>query len=353
VNFRAALFGVGQWAHEGWLQTLLDAAEKERIELYVVDLPQTSPPALRDDPRAGLATYVSWEDRARIGPLDLAVVAVPAKAHQDVIRSIASVLGLNRWLICEKPAGDSLLDFCSIWSFCGRLGWRFAVSDHYVVRPAVQALLCGEDRGDPSVADVSRVFAYMLETKETGPAQDAELDMLVHPVNLLHLFFPGSAFVPRRAFLARAAENPHANVTYVLTDGHLASAAGAIPCQIEVGKQLPADRKEILIQTREGTVEIDLSPAPSWRYATLVKKILEEDPAPEALADCGALAGSLMLRTWVSLASVQHLGKWLFPYAKGEYPELGGYGRLGGETGVNPSRHTPASARRTRRDAGA
>jgi len=318
-----ALFGVGKWAHGGWLQTLLDAAEEDLVTLYVVDLKPRIPSHIAEDPRARLATYVPSPQQDGLPPLDLAVISVPAKRHRDCLLELLPLVRTGGSVVCEKPGGDTLLDYVDMWDACRRRGVDFVVSDHYLVRPNLQQVL--EDQHEPLSTQhrIRRIRAYMQERKATGPDQDSDLDMAVHMINVLHVLLPGKAYLPQVARFGAATTHAHVDITYAITQGELVGNGDTMGCQIEVGKQMPRDRKEIILETDSRSLHIDLRNAPHWRYGRILRDIVDGKRLSCGTGRSGAVPPHIALRTWISMTRARLCAAHIPPYEPQTSPDLG------------------------------
>lgn len=318
---KAALIGVGKWAHGGWFQTLLDGAGSSLLELSIVDVEASIPTHIAKDPRSHLVTYVSQQEQQSIPILDLAVIAVPARRHHECIQRILPRVRPGGSLVCEKPGGNSISEFEDMCDMCRCRNISFAISDHYIVRQTVQAIL-GRECGSACLFDnAQKVHAHMLETQATGPDQDVDLDMTVHMLNLIHILLPNSSFVPEMTAQSQATSASHVDVTYSISQGVIVIDGQEIPCQIDVGKQMREDRKEIIIETASETEVIDLSYAPGWRYDRIIRDISDGRSISCGTGHSGAVPPSIALRTWVSMTQARLQAQPLDAYVPGALPQ--------------------------------
>ena len=330
------MFGIGGWGRR-WFDDLLELARRGLIELTVVDLYEEPPDVLKDPLKEGLVRYLPWDKALALPDLEIAIVVVPAKKHAEVIETILD-FAQPKWVLCEKTAGDSLSDFCRILDACERKGSKFVMCDHYILRKAVQHLL-HESEKLAGLGEVSGIEAYMIEEKATGPDQEANKDMLIHTLDVVHILFPRSEFIPSEAFISQAKREPNADVTYTLSFGGLRfQGKGEGLCLHEVGKQL-FNRKEIIIKAEAGTLKIDLTTnrvalfkedgdekewyrSPNvWSYKNLILKVIN-DSAVEELPIFGALPPLFVLRSWIELEEVRRMAKELPPYERGRLPRI-------------------------------
>ncbi len=298
---KVGLLGVGKWGTERWLPALASLVQTGRITLSLADVETQPPDRLLKYLKLPGISYVPWRGRSLLQDLDAVVIAVPAKKHYEVIRELLFRTRKLKKVVCEKPAGDSLAEFCRIAAACKSADVDLTVVDHYLLRPSVQRRL-GQVSAPGHSAVPTCVDAYMLEAKREGPPeQDANLDMLVHPLNVIHALLPGTRLVVDRAIFGRALDRPHANVTYCLVQGVLEARGTRIPCRIEVGKQVRDDKRIVL----EGQPEIGLSAATNWSYVPLLEALLLDGGAPKALEQLGGLSANHMLQTWTELEEVR------------------------------------------------
>jgi len=318
----AALIGVGKWAHGGWFQTLLDGAESTLLDLFVVDVESSIPAHIAKDPRSHLATYVPRQEQQSIPILDLVVIAVPAKLHLECIERILPRVRPGGSVLCEKPGGDSMIEFETMWNLCRRHNVEFAISDHYLVRSAVQSLFMRKEDISVSFRDAKRVIATMTETQPTGPDQNVDFDMTVHLLNLIHVLFPTGAYEPNLTMQSRATKNAHVDVTYSLSQGDIALGNRKIPCQVEVGKQMPQDCKQIIIESSSGDRILDLSYSLGWRYDRIIHDIASGIPITHGGGQNGAVPPMIALQTWKSMERARGQARTISAYSPLRLPEL-------------------------------
>jgi len=306
---RVALFGLGYWSKQHWLPPLLQLVKSGHVELYLLDLFEIPPANLDSVLHESFVSYIPWSRQTQLTGIEVVIVVVPAKEHQRTVREILGSLKQLRYLICEKPAGDSLLDFSQIAYDCIRTATKLIVTDHYLLRPSVQALLRDQDRLK-RIRTATTVKAYMLEERAEGPPeQDVNLDMLIHPLDLLHTLFPKSRFNAERSLFARAIDRPHAKVTYCLTEGGLDYDGRVIACRIEVGKQLRDDKRIVFTTPAdEETLSLALEKRDSdrvWSYHPLLKSLLVGGRQNGDLAILGGLSYVALLSVWNEMENVR------------------------------------------------
>lgn len=340
-RMNVGLFGLGTWGKLYWAGPLLQMADEGRIRLTLVDKPDQAPWWVRtnrgdfieirtsdlekhdegDEPvnpklpdltsriTGEQLRYVSATTPEELRDLDAAIVVTGAWDHLTTIRSILSNCPNLRYLICEKPCGDSLLQFSEVLALCQDADVQLVVTDHYLLRPNVQTWLA-----DPSIQEdlctTSNIEAFMLEEKSEGPPdQDANLDMLIHPLNLLHTLLPNSRLDPEKICMGRGLQKPHAAITYCLVEGELISRQGTIPCQIEVGKQL-SNQKTLLFDTLSSRMILDLGEGfpfmkGVWAYRGLLDAVLLHQVTDESLRRFGGIPGPSMLRVWAEMERIR------------------------------------------------
>jgi len=247
--------------------------------------------------------YLSWSKYEELPLLDVAVVAVNAQSHCDVVVTLSQLDAPPKVIVCEKPGGDSREEFQQMRLACDEHGVRLLIADHYLLRPTIQEALRSNQLGSISNS-LTQIHGYALEKDTGGPAQGAHTDILVHLVNLLRTLLPQAIFQIEQSVFAQAQENPYADVTYIQVNGHLLCGAQDIELLLEAGKHLPADRKEILFQAENVELRLDLSSGGDWSYEELVGELLRDMcPAEEATVSLGALSSRFMLQTWGILAN--------------------------------------------------
>lgn len=329
---KAALIGVGKWAHGGWFQTLLDGAGSSLLELSIVDVEASIPAHIAKDPRSHLVTYVSQQEQQSIPILDLAVIAVPAKLHLECIEKILPRVRPGGSVLCEKPGGDSMIEFKTMWNLCRQHDVEFAISDHYLVRSAVQSLFVQKQDIGVSVRDAKRVIATMTETQPTGPDQNVDFDMTVHLLNLIHVLFPTGTYEPTLTMQSHATVNAHVDVTYSLSQGDIAFGTRKIPCQVEVGKQMPQDCKQIVIESSSGDQILDLSYSPGWRYDRIIHDVASGIPITNGRGQNGAVPPVIAQQTWKSMERARGQAQKVPAYSPRSLPELKGIDRWHAQT---------------------
>jgi len=314
-----ALLGVGIWGQHAWLPPLVRLAAAGTLRLTAVDLPE-SPSALKLEPRLlestvrrGHATYRSWNERKRLSDAQLAVIAVPARKHLEVLKGLLAASPRLCRVICEKPGGDSLAEFEEMALLCEKRGIDLLVVDHYLLCDPIRSLLLGHRRPE-GIDEVERIEAYLLETRADGPAQDANLDMLVHVVNLLHTLYPHSRLVPFEARFAQALDRPHASVTHAWVRGTLRHSRREIPVWIEVGKQMREDRKRLVLRQsapkRDLRFELGSGSLPNVAqepYAGILERAISAVPSSNVRLPVGVLAPTEARRTWEELEAVRRI----------------------------------------------
>lgn len=354
-TLHVALFGLGTWGRLYWAGPLLEMAKQGFVQLTLVDKSSESPWWFRDAVAAEVEIhvpdlekcceaddltnptlpdhtillsheqlrYASSSSIDGLRDLEAAIVVTGAWDHLAVIRSIFAMCPHLTYLICEKPCGDSMLEFIEIYSLCRDAGVQLVVTDHYLLRPNVQTWL-----SDPeylvSVGQASVIEAFMLEAKSDGPPdQDANLDMLVHPLNLLHALCPSGRLEPDRVCKGRGLMNPHAAVTYCFVEGCWVCSEGRIPCRIEVGKQLE-DKKELVFGTSETPRELQLGSGSPWaRGVWAYRKLLDAvllNAASSELRMLGGISGFEMLKVWAEMTRIRNAGPRIQRYGQGVRP---------------------------------
>jgi predicted dehydrogenase len=282
------------------------------IHLTVVDRAPDAPSELADFLRDGVLDYLSWdhvESASGPWPWQIAFVVTSPEAHLEVIRSLVLRVPTLRMVVCEKPCGANLAQMHAALEVCRRAHVRLWVSDHYLLRPSVQYLLQHPHLLD-DLGPLVHITATMNETSPLGPPQGTIGDMAVHLINVLHTLWRGAEFVPETAFVAQARQQPHtAAETYCFCLGHLHIPAFLpVPCELECGKQLEEDKKQVSIIGTHGRVELNLvantltitNPhaeevqlqwkKPEWSYARLILQTLSAlstvPPAPSPESSC-------------------------------------------------------------------
>lgn len=290
------LFGWGEWSKKSWFPVLVTLARRDVLNLTVVERWQVAPKELSALEQERVLNYLPWESlvKSQVTPIwKVAFVVVNAHNHATVIHWLLEKVKSCTVIVCEKPCGESLEEANAIFDACRRRGIILLVADHYLLRPPVQHLI-GNPQPLLSIGEMVQITAVMNESKETGPNQGAITDMLIHLLDLLLILFPGAHFAPDTAYIARARHNAHTeDETYTLAQGSLIHNRCSVPYQLECGKQLAEDRKELcfvgakgrlhldlisnsltLTLNHESSKEVSLKWSPSWSYARLILKCL-------------------------------------------------------------------------------
>jgi predicted dehydrogenase len=297
VAVPVALFGWGTWSQRHWFPALERLARAGLIQLTVIDRWDAAPAPLADLERAGVLTYLPWDDcftAYGVPRWRTAFVVTSADRHAEVIARLLEAAPHLQAIVCEKPCGKSLTQAQAIHHACQRRDVALLVADHYLLRAPVQHVLAHPEYLT-TLGELVQCTATLDECAPTGPQQGVIADLLVHLLTLLHVLIPGTHFIPESAYRARALQQAHTDhETYALCLGHLVIPDQAIAtCQLECGKQLAQDSKTLTFIGTQGrlhldliantltlstsaysTEEVHLQWDPSWSYTQLIMRSL-------------------------------------------------------------------------------
>jgi predicted dehydrogenase len=259
---KVVLFGLGQWSKKSWLPILLTLSRWGVIDLTVVDRWPLAPAELFDFVREGVCTYLPWENCFEAGvvpPWNVAFVVTSANAQYEVTSCLVKQAPNLRVIVCEKPCGTSLEEANSMYEVCRHAQVTLMMADHYLLRPPIQHLIAFPNLLC-SMGEIVSIRAALNEFKPSGPNQGVTADLMIHLIDLLFALFPNASFVPSTACIARVQERAHtAEETYSFCCGSLLIAGRPpIRCELECGKQIAADRKELHLIGKDGELYLDL-----------------------------------------------------------------------------------------------
>jgi len=252
----------------------------------------------------GVLRYLTWEDCFQSAALwQVAYLVTGASSHHQIIHRLLEGASGLKVIVCEKPCGENLNQALEIFYACQQRRIALLVADHYLLRPGIQYLLSHPEMMR-SIGKPVRIVAAINESKSTGPPQQSVLtDLLIHPLNLLLILFPGAIITPHVAYTAQVLNTDNGHETYTLAVGKFTLPDGtAVSCEIEGGKQLPTDDKSIIVigtrgklfldllnntltltTLQEGRKEFQKKWEPNWSYAQLISKSLSlssQNPVP-------------------------------------------------------------------------
>lgn len=256
------LFGWGQWSRARFAPILLPLARWGVIRLTIVDRWVIPPAELSALGQEGVLSYLPWEDAGSEAESQwrVAFVVTGADTHASVILRLLEKAPNINLIIVEKPAGVSLVSAQMICDACQRKGVTLLMADHYLLRPAVVYLSANPELMR-SIGELVHIRAAINESQSTGPYQHGVIkDLLVHLLDLLAAFFQGARFIADKAFTRRASDNTQTeDETYAFIEGHLlVPEHPPVRTELECGKQLAEDRKEIVFTGSEGILRLDL-----------------------------------------------------------------------------------------------
>lgn len=250
------LFGWGQWSRKSWFPILKVLAEWGVIHLTVVDRWKVPPTELAALIETGALDYKSWDccfAPAPAPPWQIAFVVTSANAQADVVRHLLQRAPELKVIICEKPCGENLEQAQAMATACLNAKVVLLMADHYLLRPPVQHLLT-HPALLRSVGELMYIEARLNESQPTGPGQGVVADLLVHLLDILFALFPLANFAPDVAHVARASVSTHTpEETYSYCLGKLIMPdQHPVVCQLECGKQLSKDQKDICFAGKNG-----------------------------------------------------------------------------------------------------
>jgi predicted dehydrogenase len=259
---KVVLFGLGEWSQKSWLPILTTLSRWGAIDLTVVDRWPFAPARLSDLIREGVCTYLPWENCFEAGaapPWNVAFVITSAVAQFEVTSCLVKHCPNLRVIVCEKPCGVSLEEANAMSEVCTRAKVMLVMADHYLLRPPIQHLIAFPNMLR-SIGQIVSIRAALNELKSSGPNQGVTADLMIHLIDLLFSLFPDADFVPSAACMARVQEHPHTTEeTYSFCCGSLLIPGHPpIVCELECGKQIKADRKELHIVGKNGEIHLDL-----------------------------------------------------------------------------------------------
>lgn len=264
------LFGFGEWCRKRWFPILLVLARWQIVYLTVVATREVPPSELAAMESEGVLTYLPFRqllesaERQKF-PWKFAFVIASSESHLSICRTLIEHAPFLRAIICEKPFGTDSREASEVIAEAEARGILIMIADHFLLRPPIEYLMKNPEL-IRSLGDIKFISAHINEQKRSGPhlSTGVVCDMLVHMLDILAVLFPGGFFEPETTAIGRAFGAETSKETYCLTIGrYVMPEAQPIPCQIEGGKQLPDDKKDLIIggTTREGTtrtMEINL-----------------------------------------------------------------------------------------------
>ena len=305
-----ALFGLGFWGTSHWIPSLLSAMDAVSFRACLVDISGSVPPGIRQYVEDDRLRYLPWRRAAGLEKLEGAIICTTAASHAMVGRLLASREAPPKWILCEKPGGDSHEEFRELRDCCLQKDIDLGFVDHYLLKSDVRKVL-GSPDGLHTLENATSVEFTMLETQSAGPrGEPANVVMLVHGLNLLHALGPKSLLKPTGALFARATEDAYEEVTYVHVAGKLALSGSEIPVTLEAGKQMHHIEKAIRLKYSSGrTLCVELGRGLPWSYRdTIVHAMSGHTPTEHSHGSVcvGVLDPELMDQVWGELERIAY-----------------------------------------------
>lgn len=259
------LFGFGEWSQKRWFPILLVLARWQIIHMTVVDIWEAPPSELAVMESEGVLTYLPFRQLLESAEKQqflwkFAFVVASSESHLSICQTLIEHAPFLQAIVCEKPWGMNSLKAAEVIAAAEARGIIMMVADHYLLRPPIGYLM--KNPGIiRSVGDIKLISAHINERKGLGPhlSVGVVFDLLVHLLDLLAVLFPGGYFEPDASAIGRSFGAETSKETYCLTIGqYIVPEAQSIPCQLEGGKQLPEDKKDLIIEGTTGVIEINL-----------------------------------------------------------------------------------------------